>query len=891
MDLNNNNNNENNLQNSSTLISDENKDNMNINGIQEQISNNFDDMEILNINQLLISDLNNQQQNNSSYSQTKLFNIKEYQNSFYIENSEQFGILKIPKSFDQKICIVENDNEFKNINPVKTYQVDSIIGIFDINDNKYLGVISSSTKIANIMDSQIYTIGSIDLIKITNNKESLSDINLIQYIKILFSTGNFYYSNSYNLSLSLYNQSIMNNSNDIKKANSKFLINNSLLKYFIDNNIPEFFYSFIIFGCIGYYKDIILDDRINLDIIYIERYFKQNIIINKDIPGYIKQIELISVFKNRYNKYLEKIFSYISYISSESMNNINKFLPFKSILIDEFRLHNDIICIINNINKVIDNIKINDVITKYNKKLLDDKISLIDYTSDWNNILFFDTKNDSNRYIDFYLNESEDNLQHKVFWFIDINNSFFNDNTCLNALIRIMWKVIQKQINFIKLNINIGLFEKDNNSAIFNKFCEMILKNQNDVNEIKKLLLIKNREKNQEIINKFFSFTNNNDEVNNSINIDNNDKDNNDIKKLRILSMTWNIAGISSKNYKISDLFTKNIFYDQNNSPDIIVIAFQEIVKLNFTNIVLVSNQESVNAWTDNLKSTIKKIFPNENYIELKSLSLVGIFLIVFVKNDLNDNIFLLDNNVTKTGMYGTLGNKGFFTTSFQCYDKIISLGSGHFEAGQSKNAERVDTLTQLLNKPINIQEDELITFKDADYWIILGDLNFRIELSYETAISYIQEKNYDVLYEMDQFNSALKNNKFLENNISEKKINFDPTYKYEKESNEYAYDEEKIRVPAWTDRILFCKKNGIKMLSYDCIKSIRYSDHRPVVGTFEIIVNPSKAKNSKKINNNKSIMNFEIIDLNDNKKGINKNDIKEENLNNEQNIQNENNV
>ena len=236
MDLNSNNN-ENKLQNSSKLISDKNKDNTNINGIKEEISNNIEDMEILNINQLLISNLNNQQQNNNSYSQTKLFNIKEYQNCFYIENFEQFGILYIPKSFDQKICIVENDKEFKNINPLKTYQVDSIIGIFDLNDNKYLGVISSSTKIANIMDSQIYIISSIDLIKITNNKESLSDINLMKYIKILFSTGNFYYSNSYNLSLSLYNQSIINNSNDIKKANSKFLINNTLLRYFIDNNI------------------------------------------------------------------------------------------------------------------------------------------------------------------------------------------------------------------------------------------------------------------------------------------------------------------------------------------------------------------------------------------------------------------------------------------------------------------------------------------------------------------------------------------------------------------------------------------------------------------------------------------------------------------------------
>ena len=74
-----------------------------------------------------------------------------------------------------------------------------------------------------------------------------------------------------------------------------------------------------------------------------------------------------------------------------------------------------------------------------------------------------------------------------------------------------------------------------------------------------------------------------------------------------------------------------------------------------------------------------------------------------------------------------------------------------------------------------------------------------------------------------------------LKKYICEKKINFDPTYKYEKDSDEYAYDEDKIRVPAWTDRIFFSKKEGIKMLSYDCIKTLKYSDHRPVLGAFEM--------------------------------------------------------
>ena len=41
--------------------------------------------------------------------------------------------------------------------------------------------------------------------------------------------------------------------------------------------------------------------------------------------------------------------------------------------------------------------------------------------------------------------------QEYVFWFIDINNKFFENDCCFNAIIRIMWKAIQQQINVMNL--------------------------------------------------------------------------------------------------------------------------------------------------------------------------------------------------------------------------------------------------------------------------------------------------------------------------------------------------------------------------------------------------------------------------------------------------------
>ena len=328
--------------------------------------------------------------------------------------------------------------------------------------------------------------------------------------------------------------------------------------------------------------------------------------------------------------------------------------------------------------------------------------------------------------------------------------------------------------------------------------------------------------------------------------------------KIKIMCITWNIAGIPHNiDYNITKLFTENIFYYKNEPPDIIVVGIQEIIKLSITSILsIVSNQENVITWTSNIINTINKVFKTVEYYELKCLDLVGIYLLVLIKKSLRKNISLIDSNTTKTGVYGTMGNKGFFTLTIKCFDTLISFGSGHFEAGQSKNEDRIDTLIQLLNKTVNINEVEY-SFKDIDIWIILGDLNFRIDLSYEDAISLIKEKKYDVLYSLDQFNTSKEKNYFLKEYIREREINFEPTYKYVKGSNEYAYDEDKIRVPAWTDRIFYCKNKNIKMLTYDTIKSIRYSDHRPVVGTFLVnCVNKKNENNGRIYNDNNNNFN-----------------------------------
>ena len=225
-------------------------------------------------------------------------------------------------------------------------------------------------------------------------------------------------------------------------------------------------------------------------------------------------------------------------------------------------------------------------------------------------------------------------------------------------------------------------------------------------------------------------------------------------------------------------------------------------------------------------------------------MDLVGLYVVLFVKQDVLSKILFSDISEDKKGKF-SLGNKGFFTFSFKYMDKIFSIASGHLESGLKKNNKRIKTLEEILNKKITVDSDNIHKFKDADFWIILGDLNFRIELGYEVAIGLIQEKNYFSLYSMDQFHLAYEDerNRFLKDNINEGTINFGPTYKFEKNSDSYAYDNEKIRVPAWCDRIFYCKKDGIKIVSYDSVPNLKLSDHRPVTAAFEVYIDTKATK------------------------------------------------
>ena len=314
------------------------------------------------------------------------------------------------------------------------------------------------------------------------------------------------------------------------------------------------------------------------------------------------------------------------------------------------------------------------------------------------------------------------------------------------------------------------------------------------------------------------------------------------LNEIKIYILTYNLAGASSNYVKsdTSDFNLENLLFCEKhkdnisfeNSPEIFCIGFQEIVELNVSNIVFKSNNSSVNPWTQKITNIL---FNKCKYQLIVKMSMVGILLLIFIKNSVLPFITELNVSSCKTGGKGILGNKGYIISQFNFKGKNFGFCSGHLNAGENK-----ENLEQRQKEIKSIFDFNNFNSKNKfilnDFFFIFGDLNFKIDfykedITNENSIKPSEIIQYkDILLKRDELINFLSEFK----NVKEGKINFLPTYKFIKHSDKYDLSK---RIPAWTDRILFGNKNlnDINQIFYDSISEINISDHKPVSSLFEI--------------------------------------------------------
>ncbi|CDZ97268.1 Inositol polyphosphate 5-phosphatase and related proteins [Phaffia rhodozyma] len=346
-------------------------------------------------------------------------------------------------------------------------------------------------------------------------------------------------------------------------------------------------------------------------------------------------------------------------------------------------------------------------------------------------------------------------------------------------------------------------------------------------------------------------------------------------RDLTVLSCSWNIdASKPSQLTSNADnaSFLTSVLTSES-SPDIIIFGFQELIDLEDKKLQaksLLFSKSKVNGdmsekvsqryrlWYDKLVQAVQVAMPAESpYTVVHTQNLVGLFTCIFVKNAETINLRDIAITTVKRGMAGMFGNKGAIIARFIVDDSSMCFINCHLAAGQNQKTARNADLASILDEesrfPMSsLGRDELAYASGGDGSMVLdhdicflqGDLNYRIDLRRENVISSLRCGERAYLLEHDQLKKEMKTNpNFRLRTFSEPPVAFDPTYKYNRNSDEYDTSEKK-RVPAWCDRILYRSRvpANIEPLHYQRYEP-NISDHRPISAGFAVRIRKVRLK------------------------------------------------
>jgi synaptojanin len=266
--------------------------------------------------------------------------------------------------------------------------------------------------------------------------------------------------------------------------------------------------------------------------------------------------------------------------------------------------------------------------------------------------------------------------------------------------------------------------------------------------------------------------------------------------------------------------------------PEIVAIAFQEIVELDVQQIMSTDPHRRTE-WEEAVRKTLNanaQKYGGEDYVLLRGGQLVGASLSVFVKASVLPFIKNVEGAVKKTGMSGMAGNKGAVAIRMEFAATSICLVTAHLAAGFANYEER-NADYKTISSGLRFQRNRAIEDHDTIIWF--GDFNYRIGMENERARMLIKKGDLGALYEHDQLNIQMVHGKTFPF-YTETTPKFLPTYKFNLGTDEYD-TSEKGRIPAWCDRIV-TRGDNLRQLYYDSAP-LRFSDHRPVWGLFRCTI------------------------------------------------------
>ena len=271
--------------------------------------------------------------------------------------------------------------------------------------------------------------------------------------------------------------------------------------------------------------------------------------------------------------------------------------------------------------------------------------------------------------------------------------------------------------------------------------------------------------------------------------------------------VTWNVASFMPGAPEIESLFLPQEGFMMTNlysASDLLVVglqeAYQNVQEALSSSIPMVGKDPHVEAFSSHLAC--------KGFARLAFCRLLGIVVMVFVKQPLLCYIHGVCTCTTKTGFSGWVGNKGAVSVRFTLGDLAMCFTNCHLAPHNESNEKRVIELKDIFGSQV-FESGQLALTKllDHDVVVLFGDLNFRLEQKdFEEISQLLEEGKMKELLKLDQLrieqikgdDSPSKLCYFME-----MPINFVPSYKY-MPNTDVLNDGGKGRAPAWCDRILW---------------------------------------------------------------------------------------
>lgn len=287
-------------------------------------------------------------------------------------------------------------------------------------------------------------------------------------------------------------------------------------------------------------------------------------------------------------------------------------------------------------------------------------------------------------------------------------------------------------------------------------------------------------------------------------------------------------------------------------SPDIFVLGLQEIDRRTEAYMSNISVREQL--WVNVVMEAFLTKYPEEKFVKVASKALVGLFIIVVVRQEHSKHIGKISTTSASCGIMGVVGNKGAVSIRFKVYDGYVCFVNCHLAAHPNQVLRRNQDFSDLHKRlmfqvPSKTRKSRHDKFTDA-YWHVkgflnvnqcdvlywLGDFNYRVEMEGQLARIFVQHGQIDSVLEKDQMKLQRTISKEL-SQYSEAEITFPPSYSFDTGTDNYD-SSEKQRIPSWCDRIIWRTGDGITSNYYDCLFGFKSSDHKPVRFSSELQVN-----------------------------------------------------